>query len=65
MHTGFSWENLREEEYLENAGVDGGIMLKSIFEKWDGVHRLDRSDSGQRQVTGCFECGNEPLCSIK
>jgi hypothetical protein len=28
---GFGGENLRE-----GSGVDGGIILKCIFEKWDG-----------------------------
>ena len=26
---------------------------------------LDRYDSGQGQVAGCCECGNEPSSSIK
>ena len=28
-------------------------------------HGLDRSGSGQRQVAGCCECGDEPSGSIK
>jgi hypothetical protein len=28
-------------------------------------HGLDCSSSGQEQVTGCYECGNEPSGSIK
>jgi len=30
-----------------------------------GGHGLDRSGSGQGQVAGIFECGNEPSGSIK
>jgi len=29
------------------------------------VHGLDRSDSGQGQVAGTWECDNEPSGSIK
>jgi hypothetical protein len=36
VHTGFWWENLREGDHLEDPGVDERIILKSIFEKWDG-----------------------------
>jgi hypothetical protein len=36
MHTGFRWGNLRETDHLKEAGVDGEIILKLIFETWDG-----------------------------
>jgi len=35
LHTGFWWGNLREREYLEGPGVDGRIILRWIFRKWD------------------------------
>jgi hypothetical protein len=28
VHIGFSWEHLREKDHLEDAGVDGRIILK-------------------------------------
>jgi hypothetical protein len=41
VHTGFWWENLRERDNLENRGIDGRIILRWIFRKWDGGHGLD------------------------
>jgi hypothetical protein len=36
MHTEFWWGNLREGYHLIDPGVDGRIILKWIFGKWDG-----------------------------
>jgi hypothetical protein len=35
MHKGFWWGNMRERDYLEDAGLDGRIILKWMFRKWD------------------------------
>ena len=37
VHRNFWWGNLREGDHLENPGLDGRMILKLIFEKWDGV----------------------------
>ena len=29
------WGNLRERDYLEDIGVDGRIILRWIFRKWN------------------------------
>jgi hypothetical protein len=36
VHSGFWWGNLRENDHLEDPGVDRRIILRWIFRKWDG-----------------------------
>jgi hypothetical protein len=36
VHTGFWWENLREEDHLKDQGIDGRIILKCILENMNG-----------------------------
>jgi hypothetical protein len=35
VHTGFWWGDLRERDHLEDLDVDGRIISKWIFKKWD------------------------------
>ena len=35
MYAGIGWGNLRERDDLEDLGVDGRIILRWIFRKWD------------------------------
>jgi hypothetical protein len=50
VHIGFSWGYLREGDCLEDPRIDGGIILKWIFEKWkwcmDWIDLAEDRDSG-------------------
>jgi hypothetical protein len=53
MRTGFCWGDLRERDHLEDLGVDGRIILKRIFKRWDweartGMIRLKIGAGGER-----------------
>jgi len=65
MHRGFWSGNLRERAHLEDPGVDGRIILRWIFRKWDvGAWTATmwlRRGTGSRH----FKCGNEHSGSVK
>ena len=52
MCTGFWWGNLSERDHWGEPDVDGRIILKWIFRKWEGLW-------------GTCEYGNELSGSIK
>jgi hypothetical protein len=37
VYTGFWWGDLSEGDHMGDSGVDGRIILKWTFKKWDGV----------------------------
>jgi hypothetical protein len=36
VRTGFWWGNLRERAHFENSVLEGKVILRWIFRKWDG-----------------------------
>ena len=47
MRAGFWMEDPMKRDDLKDLGLDGKVIVKLIFEKWDGDHGLDLSGSGQ------------------
>jgi hypothetical protein len=39
VFTGFLWGNLRERDHLEDADIDGGIILRWILGEWGVTER--------------------------
>ena len=37
MYTGFWWAQLMERDYSEDPGIDGRIILRWMFRKWEGI----------------------------
>jgi len=58
VHTVCWWGDLRERNHLEDLDVDGSVILKWFFKRWDG-ETLDWSHSWQGQMAVACECGNE------
>ena len=58
---GFWWENLRERDHFEDLGVDGRIILRWIFRKWDvggwnGSIWLRIGTFGGTEPSGSIKC---------
>jgi hypothetical protein len=58
------WGNLRERDHLKDAGVNGRIISRLIFRKWDGGCALDWWIRKRTRSSTCKRV-NEPSGSIK
>jgi len=65
VHTGLWWGDLGERNNLQDLGVDGRIILKSVFQDIGWVCRLYSFCSGPEQVAGSCEYDYELSCLIK
>jgi hypothetical protein len=36
LYTGFWWGDLRERRHLDDLGLEGRLILRWVFRKWDG-----------------------------
>jgi len=59
------WRNLKERGHLEDPGIDGRIILRWIFRKWDMSAWAGLIWLRIGQVVDTCECGNEPSGYIK
>jgi len=49
VHTGLWWGNLWKTDHLEDPGIDGRIMLRWIFRRWDrGIDWIDLAQKRDR-----------------
>jgi hypothetical protein len=45
VYVGSWWGKLMERAYLEDLSIDGRIILRRIFRKWDVGNGVDRAGS--------------------
>jgi hypothetical protein len=64
IHTNIRWGNLKKRVYLEDLGVNGRIISKSILKKQEGSE-LQSFISGEAQVVDCNEDGHLASACIK
>jgi hypothetical protein len=64
VYTRFYWGNLRKKDHLEDPGVEGRIIFRLIFRKWDKTWTgmiWFRIETGG----GHLKCGNKTSGSTK
>jgi hypothetical protein len=58
--TGFWWEKLRERHHWGDPDIDGRIILRWIFRKWEGLWdwmELAQDKDRWRALSGSIKCG--------
>jgi hypothetical protein len=65
VHTGVEWGNMRGRGHLKGIRVDGRIILKRVFNKWDGgMDWIVLAENRDRVIGYCCECSNEHSDSV-
>jgi hypothetical protein len=54
-----------DRDHLDDLGVDGRVILKWIFKRWDAEAWAGFARLRKETVVGACECGKEPMGSIK
>jgi hypothetical protein len=65
VHTEFWWGDLRQGDHLGDSGIDGRIILKLIFKKWDGGMDWIEVAQDRDRWRAHVNVRNEPPGSIK
>jgi hypothetical protein len=65
VFTGLLWDNVTKRDHMDDPGVDGRIILRWIFRRWDVCAWTGSIWLGYGQAAGICNRGNKLSCFIK